>query len=502
MHLLSSCFPILLLIASCITAPAYGLEETRSKPIISTEIHSADDLPAQESVPSPPLDIWDRIRRGFQIPSLTGRRVNTQLKLYARMPHYIERVSERAGPYLFHIVEEVERRGMPTELALLPFVESAFQPEALSFARAAGLWQFMPQTGSIFSLQQNLWKDERRDVMESTRAALDYFEKLYALFGDWQLALAAYNWGEGSVMKAVKQAQARKCRPTYSNLRMPYETANYLPKLEAIKQIISKPEKYRVTLPDIENRPYFLRVTKSRDIDLDTAINLAQMDEVDFKRLNPGFNLPVIVASHNSSFLLPLDNLDRFMNNMVRWLDNGKQLSNWTLYRVQDGETLEQIAERYNMALDELKAINKLPKDRKVLAGSPLLVTADSETMSDITQEDLNAKLALTAPEWRRVVYRVRRGDTLYSIATKNGITQASIRKSSRIGSSRLRIGQRLILEIPPKKQIDYYRIHVVKPGETLGSIAKRHHISVSRVRKLNGLTSSRIQIGQHLKIR
>ena len=194
----------------------------------------------------PPVDVWDRIRRGYAMPALENDKVDRWLEYYRRKPDYLNRMFERSGRYLYHILEEVENRGMPTELALLPFVESAFQPEALSRAKAAGLWQFMPATGTHYSLEQNLWRDDRRDVLESTRAALDYFEYLYGMFSDWHLALAAYNWGEGSVQRAIRRQQARKRPADYQHLRMPNETANYVPKLEAIKRIVTDPSKYGV----------------------------------------------------------------------------------------------------------------------------------------------------------------------------------------------------------------------------------------------------------------
>ncbi|MDR3911214.1 MAG: transglycosylase SLT domain-containing protein, partial [Sutterella sp.] len=215
----------------------------------------------------PPVDVWDRIRRGYAMPALENDKVDRWLEYYRRKPDYLNRMFERSGRYLYHILEEVENRGMPTELALLPFVESAFQPEALSRAKAAGLWQFMPATGTHYSLEQNLWRDDRRDVLESTRAALDYFEYLYGMFSDWHLALAAYNWGEGSVQRAIRRQQARKRPADYQHLRMPNETANYVPKLEAIKRIVTDPSKYGVKLPDVGNEPFFVTVTKPRDID-------------------------------------------------------------------------------------------------------------------------------------------------------------------------------------------------------------------------------------------
>ena len=208
----------------------------------------------------PPTDICDRIRRGFAMPDLEGPLVRDREQWYAARPDYILRMTERSRRYLFHIVEELERRDMPTELALLPFIESAFNPEAVSSAKAAGMWQFMPATGKYFDLKQNLFRDDRRDVRESTRAALDYLQKLYGMFGDWHLALAAYNWGEGSVSRALARNKALGKPLTYSELNMPNETRYYVPKLQAVKNIIALPESYKVELPRIRNHPYFKSV--------------------------------------------------------------------------------------------------------------------------------------------------------------------------------------------------------------------------------------------------
>lgn len=478
------------------------------------EARASDDQPATErsntASDDASADIWDRIRRGFALPPLNTARGRNALKQYARHPDYFRRVSDRAGKYLYHIVEEVEARGMPTELALLPFVESAFQPEALSYAKASGLWQFMPSTGTVFSLQQNFWKDERRDVLESTRAALDYLARLHDRFGDWQLALAAYNWGEGSVTRAIRRAQARGRATDYSHLRMPRETAWYVPKLMAVKEIVEHPEKYGVTLPEIENAPYFVKVTKSRDIDVQTAALLAEMDPDEFKQLNPGFNLPVIVASHNSSFLLPIDRVGLFMNNLARWVETGKPLSSWMLYRVAVGESLADIAGKTGMTEADLRRINRIPAGRKVLAGSSLLVDAGDADAPAILEEDAAAGVKLAAPEVRRVVYRVRRGDTIYEIAKRFGVTQRSLRKTNRLKSNQLRIGQRLIVVVAPgtktralpTRTVDGARIYQVKKGDTFASIARRFKTSVTRLKQANGLKTNQLKIGQRLVIR
>ncbi len=478
------------------------------------EAQAADDQPAVERSTADEdrasADIWDRIRQGFALPALNTKRERDALKQYARNPDYFRRVSDRAGKYLYHIVEEVEARGMPTELALLPFVESAFQPEALSYAKASGLWQFMPATGTIYSLQQNFWKDERRDVLESTRAALDYLVKLHERFGDWQLALAAYNWGEGSVARAIKRAQARH-RPTdYNHLKMPRETAWYVPKLMAVKEIVAHPEKYGVELPEIENAPYFVRITKSRDIDVQTAALLAEMDLDEFKKLNPGFNLPVIVASHNSVILLPINRVGLFMNNLASWVNTGKPLSSWMLYRVAANESLKDIADKTGMTEADLRRINRIPAGRKVLAGSSLLVDSGDTDAPAIAEEDQDAGVKLSAPEVRRIVYRVRRGDTVFHIARRFGVTQASIKRANRLRTSQLRIGQRLIIVVTPGTQtkalptrtVDGARVYQVKAGDTFSTIARKFKTSVARLKQANGMKTNRLRIGQRLVIR
>src|SRR5438067_2261215 len=237
-----------------------------------------------------PPDLWSRIRRGFAMPNLDTDLVRQQEQWYATRPDYLQRMTDRSRKYLFHIVEELERRNMPTELALLPFIESAFNPQAVSSARAAGMWQFMPDTGKDFALKQNVFRDDRRDVLASTRAALDYMQKLYGMFGDWQLALAAYNWGEGSVSRAIARNQKMGLPTKYADLSMPNETRNYVPKLQAVKNIIGNPEAYKAELPDVGNHPYFQSVVVARDIDVALAARLADVPLEDFKALNPSMN--------------------------------------------------------------------------------------------------------------------------------------------------------------------------------------------------------------------
>lgn len=480
--------------------------------VANAEALPADDASSVEEL-GVPSDVWERIRRGYAMPVLQSKLVDRWVDFYTKDPAYLRRMSERAGQYLYHIVEEIENRGMPTELALLPFVESAFQAEALSRAKAAGLWQFMPATGKAYDLAQNLWRDDRRDVLESTRAALDYFEYLHGMFGDWHLALAAYNWGEGSVQRAIQRAKRRKQPTDYLHLRMPRETANYVPKLEAVKRIISNPSKYGITLPDVGNEPFFVTITKPRDIDIETAAELAGMPLEEFRRLNPSYKLPVIVASHNNVMLLPADKVDFFVDNLASWMDSGQPLSQWTTYRLQQGETLAQVAGRSGMTEAELRKVNGIPKGRRVLANSTLLVrSTGTEDQQDIAAELANAKLQLSpTTTWRRVTYRVRSGDTLSGIARRWRITMKSIVTANRLRSDRLRVGQRLVLTVPnvPRQAIastqrsepSQHVIHRVRAGETLSQIAERYGVSIAQLKMTNRIRTNLIRPGQRLRI-
>lgn len=505
--------------AACVSAISYGEElasdavtEETPEIVEATTESAAVDMAVDPSAQPIPNSVWDRIRAGFAIPNLDSAAVDRWTERYSKDPAYLLRMANRASQYLYNIVEEVEARNMPMELALLPFVESAFQPEALSRAKAAGLWQFMPATGKDYELEQNLWRDDRRDVLESTRAALDYFEYLHGLFGDWQLTLAAYNWGEGSVQRAISRAKRRKQPTDYAHLRMPRETANYVPKLEAIKRIVSDPAKYGIELPDVGNEPYFVQVTKPRDIDVKTAAELAGMPLDEFRRLNPSYKLPVIVASHNNVMLLPADRVDFFLDNLASWMDSGQPLSRWSTYKLKQGESLALVAARAGMTEDYLREVNGIPKGRRVLPNSTLLILAEGDDQIDISAEEADAKLRLSPlTTWRRVTYRVRSGDTISGIARRWHITSRSIITANRLRSDRLRIGQRLILTVPNVERSPIIEptsapkgkhvIYTVKSGDTLGRIALRYGVSTASLRMTNRIRGNMIRPGQRLRI-
>ena len=295
----------------------------------------ARDTSRTVDLTNPPSDAWDRIRRGFAIPNLNTELSQQWTDYYASHPESVQRMAERAGKYLYFIVDEINRRGLPTELALLPFVESAYNPTALSRAQASGLWQFVPATGQHFNLKQDWWRDERRDPIASTNAALDYLEKLFEMQGDWYLALASYNWGEGSVQRAMAKNEAAGQPTDYLSLSMPDETRNYVPKLQAIKNIIADPQRYAVALPPVGNTPYFVTVRKNSDIDLEIAAKLAEMPLDEFKALNPSFNRPVIRGDHAPTLLLPADRVEIFNANLTNYKGD---LSAWKVYHSRRGD--------------------------------------------------------------------------------------------------------------------------------------------------------------------
>jgi membrane-bound lytic murein transglycosylase D len=418
-------------------------------------VASGDDFPAQLKPQGnlglqPPVDIWERIRRGFAMPDLDSDLVRDREQWYAARPDYMVRMTERSRRYIFHIVEELERRKMPTELALLPFIESAFNPEAVSSAKAAGMWQFMPATGKYFELKQNMFRDERRDVLESTRAALDYLQKLYDMFGDWHLALAAYNWGEGSVSRALAKNKARGLPLAYTDLQMPTETRYYVPKLQAVKNIVAQPQLFNVQLPLIHNHPYFKSVPIERDIDVSTAAQLAEVKLEDFKALNPQMNRPVILAAGTPQILLPWNNAAIFERNLER--QGQRQLATWTAWTAPKTMKVEDAAQQVGMPAALLRSVNSIPSGMLLKAGSTLLVHRKGSLNSDVTEHTAdNAQLSL-APEvvLKRVSISARKGDTLASLGARHGVSAANLASWNRLSTVvALKPGQRLVMWVP-----------------------------------------------------
>jgi len=398
-----------------------------------------------------PSDLWDRIRRGFAMPDLQSELVSDREQWYATRPEYMQRMTERSRKYLFHIVEELERRGMPTELALLPYIESAFNPQAVSSAKAAGMWQFMPATGTYFDLKQNAFRDDRRDVLASTRAALDYLQKLHGMFGDWHLALAAYNWGEGSVARAIARNEKQGLGTTYPELTMPAETRMYVPKLQAVKNIVAAPERFATELPLIENHPYFQSVEITRDIDVSLVASLAGIREEDFRALNPSLHKPVILAAGMPQILLPWDNAQVFRRNLQAHSEG--QYASWTVWSVPTNMTVTAAAAHAGMSEADLRQVNGIPPRMMIKAGSALMVPRAATTRQDVSSHLAdNGQIAFT-PEivTRRTTVRAgKRGETVASIARRYKVSAADVADWNDVKtSSRFKAGESIVMYLP-----------------------------------------------------
>ncbi|HWI80538.1 transglycosylase SLT domain-containing protein [Ramlibacter sp.] len=398
----------------------------------------------------PPADLWDRIRRGFAMPNLEGDLVRQQEQWYVSRPDYIQRMTERSRKYLFHIVEELERRNMPTELALLPFIESAFNPQAVSSARAAGMWQFMPATGKDFELKQNVFRDDRRDVLASTRAALDYLQKLHTMFGDWHLALAAYNWGEGSVGRAIARNQRAGLGTSYADLNMPNETRNYVPKLQAVKNIVANPDGLRAELPLIGNHPYFQSVTLTRDMDVELIARLADVSIDDFKALNPSMKRPVVLAAGTPQVLLPWDNATVFKRNFDAY--NAGQYASWTAWSAPSTMSAAEAARRTGMSEADLRTVNAIPPRMLIKAGSVLIVPRTAKMDHDVSDHIAdNGQLSL-APEivTRRTTVKAGKRETVASLARRYHLAPAQVADWNDVSATAaLKAGQRVVLYLP-----------------------------------------------------
>jgi len=379
--------------------------------------------------------------------------VRDQERWYLSRPDYVQRMVERGSRYMFHIVEELERRQMPTELALLPFIESAFNPEAVSSAKASGMWQFIPSTGRDFLLKQNVFRDDRRDVLASTRAALDYLQRLYGMFDDWQLALAAYNWGEGNVQRAVARNRKAGRSADYSSLKMPLETQLYLPKLQAVKNIIARPTEYGVALPELWNHPYFLAVPIERDIDVTVATQLAGMRIEDFKTLNPQMNKPVILAAGTPQILLPYDNANRFVRRLPQ---HRGPLATWTAWVAPKTMRPADAARVTGMSESELRDVNRIPARMLVKAGSTLLVPRVQGGGADVAPhiaDNAEITLAPDALALRRLALKAGRRDSVASVARRYHVSEAQVAQWNDVAANAsFKPGQTVVVYVNTKQ--------------------------------------------------
>ena len=456
--------------AAASAAAAVAAETTPDAPVTSTlgRLDAAEDAVR--------TDLWVRVRGGFAMPDLDNDLVRKWEQWYATRPDYVERMTARGGRYLFHIVEEVERRGMPVELALLPFIESAFNPQAMSHARAAGMWQFMPMTGKDFELKQNLFRDDRRDVLASTRAALDYLQQLHQMFGDWHLALAAYNWGQGNVLRAIKRNERAGLPTDYERLRMPDETRNYVPKLQAVKNIVLRPDAFALALPALENHPFFLSVPIERDIDVALAARLAGLSLEEFQQLNPQMNKPVILAAGTPQVLLPYDNANIFLRQLQR---HQGPLATWTAWVAPATLKPADAARKVGMTESELREVNRIPARMLVKAGSTLLVPRDPDSTRDVAEHIADNATMVLAPEarpTRRVVLKAgKKGDSVAAVARRYKVSAAQVAQWNGVGSgARFKAGQSIVVHLATPARKAGVRAAAKPSRSTKAAAAKR----------------------------
>ena len=441
-------------------------------------------------------DLWARVRRGFAMPDLDSDLVRNREQWYATRPDYVQRMTERGGRYLFHIVEELERRGMPTELALLPFIESAFNPQAMSSAKASGMWQFIPSTGKHFSLKQNVFRDDRRDVLASTRAALDYLQKLNGMFGDWHLALAAYNWGEGSVSRAIARNQKLGLPTDYASLNMPNETAYYVPKLQAVKNIVARPADFGLTLPALRNHPYFLSVPIERDMDVAVAVRLAGMSMDEFQTLNPQMNKPVILAAGTPQVLLPYDNANRFVRSLPQ---HRGPLASWTAWVAPKTLRPSDAARQVGMSEAQLREVNRIPARMLVKAGSTLLVPRGEHRQADVPVAIAdNAVMALApdVPPLRRMSLKAGRKDTVASVANRYRVSPVQVAQWNSVNPAfHFKPGQTVIVFVANK----------AKATKTARGKANTHgtatHTAAAPQRKAAGKSALAARGGKNVRV-
>jgi len=490
--------------------------------------------PLNVAAPEDHVDLWDRIRDGFAMQELDSPLVQNHVAWYANRPDYVRRMVERSQLYMYHIVEEVEKRGMPTEVALLPMIESAFNPKAYSTSHASGIWQFIPSTGKHFGLEQSWWYDGRRDVTAATDAALDYLQKLHDMFDSWELAFAAYNWGEGSVQRAIAKNRKQGLPTDYLSLTMPPETRNYVPKLMAIKQIVMNPEAAGLELASIPNRPYFVSVASTQHIDLAVAARLAGMPLNDFVSLNPAYNRPVINAKGSRTLLLPVDKADAFTSNLESY---GKPLVSWKSYTPARGEKIDKVARRFSISVARLKEINSITKHNKLSAGQTLLVPLSRNEATapafDEAQPAVEPEEAEPLSFSSRLIYTVKRGDTLASIAKRQKVSATQLKALNNLRSNRLSHGQKLVIrqetlttrklaavkgkpvnqaaasmaksvklavtskakpvKLAAVKSVKHsQRYYTVRRGDTMASIAKRFNVATNDIQRWNNISGNR----------
>ena len=450
-------------------------------------------------------DVWERASAKFALTIPDDARVTAQKKWYLKHPEYMSRVVKRAKPFLYYIVEEIEKRDMPMELVLLPIVESAFDPFAYSHGRAAGMWQFVPATGKRFGMDQTWWYDGRRDVIASTQGALDYLTYLNKMFdGDWLHALAAYNSGEGRVMRAIK-SNKRAGKPTdFWNLSLPRETRAYVPKLLALADILKLKEEYAFAWPEVENVAVIKVVDIGSQVDLAFAADLAGLSLKELHGLNPGFNRWATSPEGPHRLVLPLDKADAFSQALAK-IDQKERL-NWVRHTVKSGDSLIKIAKQYHTTVKVIKQVNELDGSM-IRVGQAIMVPVALQELDSysLSQEQRLASLQNSSSSKQKVRHTVQSGDTLWDIARKYKVGTKQLAKWNGMApGDMLHPGKTLVVWLEGKsdggitKQLTY----TVRNGDSLSRIASKFNIKVADISKWNGLNAKRyLQPGQKLKL-
>lgn len=502
----------LLLLLFCL--PVFAAESTAR--IQTLEWHAdSPTLPPESGTDSEvrPDDVWQRIRNGFKIDEAAAENplVATHVAWYTARPDYVRRMVERSRRYLFHIVQEVDRRSMPMEIALLPMIESAFNSSALSSSAASGIWQFMPATGRHYGLKQDDWYDGRRDFTASTNAALDYLGKLYLDFGDWQLALAAYNCGEGCVARAIQKNVDQGLPTDYASLSLPNETRHYVPKLLAVKNLIRNPEQFGVAINSLPNQPYFNQVTVHAGMDIHAAARLADMSSNDFITLNAAFPRNLIRSDTPVNLLVPVDKTDQFKRNLET-----KTWDSWQPFPAQKGDRLEAIAKRFKVTIERLKEYNLFNLKRgKLVQAQSILVPVKGRGMVASPTTSTDSSVDGTS------YHNVGSGDTLFGVARRYGLSVSKLIQANPDLNGKLHVGQTLLLPfdekvIPKRAAIQHVAFnpthiksaqpvdYTVKRGDTLHSIAQRFDASLADIKHWNPAfrKSSTIRPGQEIVVR
>lgn len=456
-------------------------------------------------------DLFDRLRAGFALDEVQELAIDQQFAWFQHNPDYLDRTFLRAQRYLYHIIIEVEARNMPLEFALLPLVESAYEPFAFSRSRAAGLWQFMPGTGVRFGLKQNWWYDGRRDVIESTRAALDYLQALHDQFdGDWLLAIAAYNVGEGGVQRAINRNLARGLPTDFWHLNLPAETRAYVPKLLALKRLMAEPERYGIEFAAIPNEPYFAVIDTDSQIDLKIAAHLAGSNDEEVAALNPGYNRWATDPQGPHRLLLPIDHADAF-ETALKTLAPSERVR-YVTHNVARRETLPMIARQYGTSVAVISKVNDL-HGLRLTAGQSLNIP---EVSAQLPDKVLLAASRVDRPAFdngghgrRQIVHRVLLGETLISIAHRHRMAVGTLARLNRMepGDTLVK-GQRLVIKASSKHyrgegQASGRRVqYSVRRGDTASSIARKFQVSIAKLNSWNGLNKRhKIRAGQRLII-